>query len=83
MLPNTKRSKKEETRSQDYGLQSMTPIYGQVIQASPSWSGPFEAPPIPSAVITPRYTNSNSGAFADMINKLSQQSLMALPMLFL
>jgi hypothetical protein len=54
MLPNTKRSKKEETRSQDYGLLSMTPIYGQVIQSAPSWNGPFEAPSLPTPVERPK-----------------------------
>ncbi len=36
--------------SKNYGLQALTPIYGQVIQAAPSWSGPFIPSPIPPPV---------------------------------
>ena len=86
MLPNTKRVKREESSySQEYGLQSLTPIYGQVIQSAPSWSGPFEAPPLPNTVVMPKANspNSNSAYYSKLIDQLSQQSLMALPLLFL
>jgi hypothetical protein len=40
--------------SQNYGLQALTPIYGQVIQAAPSWSGPYVPTPIPPPVQQPK-----------------------------
>lgn len=41
-----------------FGLQALTPIYGQVISAAPSWSGPFEAPPVPAARGIPPVSDS-------------------------
>ena len=41
MFPNS-RSKQPN----DFGLQALTPVYGQVIQSAPTWSGPWEAPPL-------------------------------------
>ena len=38
---------------QNYGLAALTPIYGQVITSAPTWSGPFEAPPIAPQYIPP------------------------------
>ena len=35
---------KIRNKRNDYGLQSLTPMYGQVIQSAPTWSGPFEIP---------------------------------------
>jgi hypothetical protein len=40
--------------TQNYGLQALTPIYGQVIQAAPTWSGPYVPTPIPPPVQQPK-----------------------------
>ena len=37
-------------KSQKFGLQALTPSYGQVISAAPSWSGPYVPPPIPPPI---------------------------------
>lgn len=44
----------QKNNSNSYGLQALTPIYGQVISAAPTWSGPFVAPPIPPPVQDPK-----------------------------
>jgi hypothetical protein len=41
-------------KSNNYGLQALTPIYGQVISAAPTWSGPYVPPPIPPPVQQPK-----------------------------
>jgi hypothetical protein len=41
MFPNSKKRSRQEDY---YGLQALTPVYGQVIQSAPTWSGPFQAP---------------------------------------
>lgn len=46
--------------SQKYGLAALTPIYGQVIQSAPSWSGPFEAPPFPPPIQLPKQKSQGS-----------------------
>lgn len=40
--------------SNSYGLQALTPIYGQVISAAPTWSGPYVPPPIPPPIQEPK-----------------------------
>ena len=44
--------------SKNYGLQALTPSYGQVIVTAPTWSGPFNAPPVPAARGPPPVSNS-------------------------
>jgi hypothetical protein len=45
-------------KSNNYGLQALTPMYGQVITTAPTWSGPFEAPPVPAARGAPPVSDS-------------------------
>jgi hypothetical protein len=46
--------------SQKYGLQALTPIYGQVIQSAPAWSGPFVPPPLPPPIQVPQQKSQKS-----------------------
>jgi hypothetical protein len=47
-------------KNQPYGLQALTPIYGQVIQSSPSWSGPFTVPPVAPGIDLPKKQSAAS-----------------------
>ena len=38
----------------NYGLQNLTPIYGQVIQSAPSWGGPFDVPTVSAPAEKPK-----------------------------
>lgn len=49
--------------SQKYGLAALTPIYGQVISSAPTWSGPFEAPPLPPTVKLQAPQQKSEGSF--------------------
>lgn len=55
-----KHSQTQTNQRFDYGLQALTPIYGQMIQAAPSWSGPFQAPPLPAAIPRPKQQSAAS-----------------------
>jgi hypothetical protein len=39
--------RQEKKKTNNVGLQNLTPMYGQVISSAPSWGGPFIPPPIP------------------------------------
>jgi hypothetical protein len=41
-------------RTSILGLAGMQPIYGQVIQSAPTWSGPVSLTPIPNQVLEPK-----------------------------
>ena len=47
-------------KNQPYGLQALTPLYGQVIQSAPSWSGPYEVPPVAPPVQRPKQPSAGS-----------------------
>jgi hypothetical protein len=52
----------EKQKRTNIGLQAMTPMYGQVIVSAPSWSGPFQPPPIPytpNQVLSPNQMSSS------------------------
>lgn len=60
MLKHSKNQSNQVISRTDYGLQALTPIYGQMIQAAPSWSGPFQAPPLPDAIPRPKQQSAAS-----------------------
>jgi hypothetical protein len=47
-------------KNQPYGLQALTPIYGQVIQSAPSWSGPYNIPPMADPIRPPKTQSAAS-----------------------
>jgi hypothetical protein len=47
-------------KNQPYGLQALTPMYGQVIQSAPSWSGPYQLPPIADPIKLPKQQSAAS-----------------------
>jgi hypothetical protein len=47
-------------KNQPYGLQALTPMYGQVIQSAPSWSGPYDVPPIADPIKLPKQESAAS-----------------------
>ena len=47
-------------QKQPYGLQALTPMYGQVIQSAPSWSGPFNQPDVAPPVQRPKQQSTAS-----------------------
>jgi hypothetical protein len=57
-------------KSNNYGLQALTPIYGQVISAAPSWSGPYVPPPIPPPVQQPKQP-SEAGKWLGLFGNLA------------
>lgn len=52
------------------GLQALTPIYGQLIQAAPSWSGPYVPPPIPPPIEQPKQP-SEFGRFVGLFGNVA------------
>ncbi len=57
-------------KSQKFGLQALTPIYGQVISAAPSWSGPYVPPPIPPPIQQAKQP-SETGKWLGLFGNLS------------
>lgn len=47
-------------KNQPYGLQALTPLYSQVIQSAPSWSGPFNQPDVAPPVQRPKQQSTAS-----------------------
>ena len=47
-------------KNQPYGLQALTPMYGQVIQSAPSWSGPYDVQPIADPIQLPKKQSAAS-----------------------
>lgn len=49
-------------QQEKYGLTGLTPIYSQVIMSAPTWSGPYEAPPIaPQRIVESKPAESETG----------------------
>lgn len=68
--------------SQKYGLQALTPIYGQVIQSAPAWSGPFTMPPVPPTQLPPKTQAQLTQDYYDkLINQIQGQAMLALTLL--
>jgi hypothetical protein len=57
-------------KSNNYGLQALTPIYGQVIQAAPTWSGPYVPTPIPPPIEEPKQP-SEFGRFVGLFGNVA------------
>jgi len=63
------------------GLQALTPIYGQMIQTAPGWSGPYQMPAVPPTrppIMTP--AQSQQAFYQQAIQSVTVSALMVIPL---
>jgi hypothetical protein len=69
--------------SKNYGLQALTPMYGQVIVSAPSWSGPFTMPPVPPAFVPKTQAAITSDYYDKLLQNIKINAAIGLGLMFL
>lgn len=73
----------QKSNSNSFGLQALTPIYGQVIASTPSWGGPFTMPPVPPSYVPKTQAAITSDYYDKLLEKIQMNAAIGLGMMFL